>query len=159
MLSSSLSPISLSRFFAVEHSHDRHTDLTPDPINASGIIAGDPIARSKLLHLTPDKHYSVALWDCTAGTFRWHYYYDEVVHILEGEVTVHEDNGNVLTLQAGDIALFPRGASNVWTVPHYVRKVAINRFHKPTLLELPKKIVARVFRELKQLFSSGNTQT
>lgn len=139
--SSAFSP---ADFIAAEYSHSADADLAADPIDPSWIIAGTPVARAKQLHQTGDGLYVVALWDCTAGSFRWHFWYDEVVHILEGEVTVREDNGKERTLRAGDIALFPKGATNVWTVNQYVRKIAINRFHRSLLATLVKNVLQKI---------------
>ena len=41
----------------------------------------------------------------------WHSHEDEFVHVLEGELTLVEDDGEVL-LRAGDCAAFPKGTGN-----------------------------------------------
>ena len=41
----------------------------------------------------------------------WHSHEDEFVYVLEGELTLVEDHGEVL-LQAGDCATFPKGTGN-----------------------------------------------
>ena len=41
----------------------------------------------------------------------WHSHEDEFVYVLEGEVTLVEDQGRIL-LQAGECAAFPKGAGN-----------------------------------------------
>jgi uncharacterized cupin superfamily protein len=145
-------------FVAAQYSHTGMSDLNVAVIDPSWIIAGSPVSRIKLLHEAPDTRYAVALWDCTAGTFRWYFGYDEVVHILEGEVTIREDNGTERTLRAGDIAMFPKGATNVWKVDSYVRKIAINRYHRATPIELVKRMVRRGSAELKRLLGQDRPE-
>jgi uncharacterized cupin superfamily protein len=41
----------------------------------------------------------------------WHSHEDEFVYVLEGELTLVEDNGETL-LRAGDCAAFPKGSGN-----------------------------------------------
>jgi uncharacterized cupin superfamily protein len=41
----------------------------------------------------------------------WHSHEDEFVYILEGELTLVEDNGETV-LRAGDCAAFPKGSGN-----------------------------------------------
>lgn len=82
----------------------------------------------------PSSRITCGVWDCQAGVFDVHFECDEVVHILEGEVTVHAGDA-VRTLGPGDVALFPEGLSTRWEVPRYVRKVWMHHFRKPTLRE------------------------
>lgn len=108
-------------------------DLAPAPINAAWIIEGAPKARARTLTVTADRNFSSTIWDCTAGTFRWHFRSDEFVHILDGEVVVRDPAGAERTLGVGDVALFPRGVTSVWRVPRYVRKLALHRSDQPSL--------------------------
>ena len=41
----------------------------------------------------------------------WHSHEDEIVYVLEGELTLIEDDGETL-LRAGDCAAFPKGTGN-----------------------------------------------
>lgn len=41
----------------------------------------------------------------------WHSHEDELVYVLEGELTLVEDDGETL-LQRGDCAAFPKGSGN-----------------------------------------------
>jgi hypothetical protein len=74
------------------------------------------------------------VWDCQAGVFDVHFKCDEVVHILEGEVTVRAGD-HVQTFRPGDVALFPEGLVTRWEIPRYVRKLWFHHFRKPTLRE------------------------
>jgi uncharacterized protein len=115
--------------------------LEPAPINPEWIIAGTPVARAKNLTLTADKNFSSTVWDCTAGSFRWHFGSDEVVHILDGEVTVETGDGGTRLLKPGDVALFPKGLVSIWVVHKYVKKLALHRTAPPGL---PRRVANSV---------------
>ncbi|NTE85244.1 cupin domain-containing protein [Agrobacterium rubi] len=102
-------------------------DMQPAPINPDWIIAGDPQARMADHSKSADRAAYTALWDCTAGTFRWFFAWDETVHILEGGVHVTAEDGSVHHLNAGDVAYFKAGTWATWRVDTYVRKVAFLR--------------------------------
>ncbi|WP_416408030.1 cupin domain-containing protein [Agrobacterium rosae] len=106
-------------------SHAMH--MQPAPINPDWIIAGEPVARMADHSKSADRAAYTALWDCTAGTFRWFFAWDETVHILEGDVHVTAEDGSVHMLRAGDVAYFKAGTWATWRVDTYVRKVAFLR--------------------------------
>ncbi|SCX31241.1 Ethanolamine utilization protein [Agrobacterium sp. DSM 25558] len=101
--------------------------MQPAAINPDWIIAGEPVARMADHSKSADRAAYTALWDCTAGTFRWFFAWDETVHILEGDVHVTAEDGSVHLLQAGDVAYFKAGTWATWRVDTYVRKVAFLR--------------------------------
>lgn len=110
--------------------------MTPAPIEPSWIIAGDPVARVALHSRSKDEAASTALWDCTAGEFRWFFDWDETVIILEGEVHVTAQDGSQRTLRKGDIAYFAGKTWATWRIDSYVRKIAFcrKRFPAPVAL-------------------------
>lgn len=61
------------------------------------------------------KDFGVNLMRLPPGSWssqrHWHSHEDEFVYLLEGELTLIEDNGETL-LRAGDCAAFPKGAGN-----------------------------------------------
>jgi uncharacterized cupin superfamily protein len=120
------------------------SDLEPQPIEPSWIKEGTPIARATTLSASPDGTLTAGLWDCTAGTFRWIYSVDEIVHILEGEVRV-SDGTRTQVLVPGSVAYFPCGLEAVWEVPKYVKKMFILRGIKRSL---PQRILAILARRL-----------
>jgi uncharacterized protein len=103
--------------------------LSPDPIYEKWILSGKPIARSKILACGPDGASTSVLWDCTSGSFYWHYRQDESVLFLSGDAYLMEDNGTEHRFGAGDFAFFPAGTVAKWRVDHYVRKIAF--LHEP----------------------------
>jgi len=117
-------------------------DLVPQPIEPSWIRSGAPVARAVTLTESPDGRLTAGLWDCTAGTFRWVFGSDEIVHILEGEVRVH-DAGRTLRLLPGSVAYFPAGTENVWEVPTYVKKSFVLRAPRRGLV---RRVASAVLR-------------
>jgi uncharacterized protein len=106
----------------LSHASDRRQDLAPSPIPASDVIDGQPEASTLVLTDRPGG-LSTGLWSCTAGRFRWHYTSDEVIHIVEGEAVITDQNGVVFSASAGDVIHFAYGTSAVWDVPERVKKV------------------------------------
>jgi len=96
------------------------------PFKAGDIVRGDPRARSTSMIASPDGKFDCGVWDCTAGRFRIEYRSDELVHILEGEVTVQVGD-TTHALAAGDVAYFPAGTTAEWDIPTYVRKLWVYR--------------------------------
>jgi uncharacterized cupin superfamily protein len=123
-------------------------DLEANPITPSRIIEGHPYARSVCLLRTDDGRLSTTLWDCTAGRFNWFFGCDEIVHIVEGEVVVEDEQGCSRTLRVGDVALFQAGTRATWEVPAYVRKVAVSRVHPPR--PLWRRILRRLGRAVRR---------
>jgi uncharacterized cupin superfamily protein len=124
------------------------------PIQASWILAGEPVARVALLSSSADGTASTYYWDCTAGRFNWFYSFDETLHILEGSVTLKSPSGSSRLVVAGDTIFFPAGAQAEWTVDKYIRKLAFCRTPLPSYL-----ISARdISRRLKRLINGGKQQ-
>lgn len=118
-------PISSARSF-VAGASDRMV-LKAAPVDPSWIISGNPVARVAEHSRSADDAAQTAIWDCTAGEFRWFFHWDETVMILEGEVHVTADDGVVTILRAGDIGYFAGGTWATWRIDHYVKKIAFLR--------------------------------
>ena len=106
------------------------------PIEPSWIISGNPVARVGLHSRSGDDAATTAIWDCTAGEFRWFFDWDETVMILEGEVHVTAQDGSERTLRQGDIAYFAGKTWATWRIDNYLRKIAFcrKRFPAPVAL-------------------------
>jgi uncharacterized cupin superfamily protein len=101
--------------------------LKAAPIAPDWIIRGTPLARIGQHSTSADEASSTAVWDCTAGEFRWYFAWDETVVIQEGEVHVTDKDGEERVLRAGDIAYFRGGTWATWRIDNYVRKIAFLR--------------------------------
>lgn len=113
-------------------------------IDPSWIISGEPKARVAEHSRGADGAGATAIWDCTAGHFRWYFAWDETVVILEGSVHVTDADGNQRLLRAGDIALFRADTWATWQIDTYVKKIAFLRRPFPM-------VVANAWRLIKSL--------
>ncbi len=129
--------------------------LAPAPIEPGWIVDGAPVARAVELSRSADGGMSTMMWDCTAGTFRWHFTWEETVHILEGEVEVTCVSGETRVFRAGDVGYFPGGSWALWHVPVYVRKIAFCRQPTPKLATQALRLFASA---LKFATRSGGTR-
>jgi uncharacterized cupin superfamily protein len=102
-------------------------ELDLEPIPQEWILSGEPIARSKTLTRSRDWTSAIVVWDCTAGTFRWHYSQDETVLFLSGEAFLQLENGEERRFGPGDLGFVPAGTTCTWRVADSVRKVAVLR--------------------------------
>ena len=100
-------------------------ELSPEPINERWILSGKPVARSKVVARTKDLSSSLVVWDCTAGSFRWHYGQDEVIVVISGDLVLLHEDGTERRFSAGDYVFFPAGSVANWRVDNYIRKVAL----------------------------------
>lgn len=120
--------------------HSGHLALKAAPINPEWILRGTPLARVGDHSSSADEASSTAVWDCTAGEFRWYFGWDETVVIQEGEVHVTAEDGSERLLKVGDIAYFRGGTWATWRVDHYVRKIAFVRKPFPEPLAMLYRI-------------------
>lgn len=110
----------------------RDLEMRDAPIEPDWILEGNPMARAAEHVRSADASSFSALWDCTAGTFRWYFNWDETVIILEGEVHITDEDGNAYTLRAGDMGYFAARSWATWRIDNYVKKAAFIRRPFPT---------------------------
>jgi uncharacterized cupin superfamily protein len=125
--------------------------LKPAPINPDWVLEGSPVARAGEIARSTDGTTLSVVWDCTAGTFNWHFGVDETVHIVEGEVEVSAVGFGPRVLRAGDAALFRAGTTARWHVPTYVRKIAFIRHPLPR----PLGFALRAFGRARSMLSGA----
>jgi uncharacterized cupin superfamily protein len=102
------------------HIVDARLDAWPLP--AEIILTGTPAASGKVLSKSDDGCVVRGLWDCTPGSFRWEWNYDETVVVVSGRATVALSDGRSVELNPGDMAFFERGLKSVWTIHTHFRK-------------------------------------
>jgi uncharacterized cupin superfamily protein len=107
----------------------------PDmPLLPSQIQGGRPVARGTILTQSEDLKISSGLWSCEPGQFTWTFTWDEFVRVLEGEVTITENDGESYKLRAGDLAHFPIGMTTRWDVSKTIKKFFVIRTPEPLKL-------------------------
>ena len=87
------------------------------------VLEGDPRASFCVTEQSDDNRTFSGVWECTQGKFLVNYEWDEIFYVLEGRVTLENENGGTIEFKAGDLLHFSEGQSYVWTVDEKVRKV------------------------------------
>lgn len=66
--------------------------------------------------------FSWPIWEKEVSKFPWYYDQTEKCYIIEGEVTIEDENGKKVTFGAGDFVEFPKGLKCTWDIKKPVRK-------------------------------------
>jgi uncharacterized cupin superfamily protein len=122
---------------------DRSAELQDDPINPEDVLSGDPRARALTWAVSADQTTTHWLWECSAGSFRWWFGFDETVSIVDGAVRVEVDGEEPIELGVGDAAYFPAGRWSTWTVHDHVRKHAVLRVPVPRSMSFVSKVLGQ----------------
>jgi len=99
--------------------------LEPWALPPEAVIDGSPATAGAVLSQSADGRIVRGIWECTPGSFRWEWSYDETLVVISGSATVRFDDARRLTLRAGDFAFIARGQSGLWTTHTLLRKVFI----------------------------------
>lgn len=66
--------------------------------------------------------YDWPIWEKEISTFPWTYDSEETCYFLEGNVTVTCENGEIITMNEGDLVSFPKGLTCTWEIHADVKK-------------------------------------
>ena len=97
-------------------------------------MEGAPQAHGRFLWQSEDRRLGNGLWCCTPGSFDWEYTWDETIYLIEGEVTISDQDGTSRTYRAGDLLFAPSGTSSRWKIAQTVRKAFHIRSDTPVEL-------------------------
>ncbi|MNG03357.1 hypothetical protein D3C84_864350 [compost metagenome] len=103
------------------------TLLSPsNPPDAEILLSPTPQCRSHNLFVEEATHLLIGVWDSTPYTRRARpHKLHELMHLLEGSVTLQVADGSDLTVNTGDTVFVPRGALCAWKSSVYVRKLYV----------------------------------
>lgn len=77
-----------------------------------------------VLWSSADGKVEMGVWECTPGRFTTdHSTNSEIVHIIDGEVELERNDGELRRLGPGDALVLPRGWRGQWHVIKHVRKM------------------------------------
>lgn len=101
--------------------------LTPDELDPAQIVSGEPRVASVVLHESPaaepgGRVVERGVWEITPGVVT-DVEADEVFVVLSGRATIEFEEGPILEVGPGDVAVLPEGAATRWTVHETLRKV------------------------------------
>lgn len=86
-------------------------------------LSGEIIVRGKVVFTNDERTIISGVWESDPGSSRWEFLTrGEIVHILDGRMSVQRDGEDAVELSAGSAAFFPLGWTGVWTVHEPVRK-------------------------------------
>ena len=102
-------------------------ELYPEPIPQNWVLSGAPRAWSKVTLRSRDWVSRIVVWECTAGSFKWHYRREEFLKVVSGEAYMIVKRGPERRFGPGDVLFFPAGSSCTWRVPQSFRKIAMLR--------------------------------
>lgn len=89
-------------------------------------VVGDPQSNVARFVDHPSGKLKAGYWDSEAGSWSGPPMpHDEIFTVLEGSVTVSNDNGDTYDLKAGDTMYMPKGVKSHWKVDNYVKKVFV----------------------------------
>lgn len=98
-------------------------ELPPLALKPTALTEGQEES-STVLWSSNDGKVQMGVWECTPGRFATdHSTNSEIVHIIEGEVELERNDGEVRRLGPGDALVLPRGWRGEWTVLTHVRKL------------------------------------
>ncbi|MFK7700544.1 cupin domain-containing protein [Pseudomonas caspiana] len=103
---------------------DRQVALEPAAAPEASILIGPtPQCRSHTTYEDPNSSLRIGVWDSTpyARGGRPHKVH-ELMHLIEGQVTLTDADGTALTVNTGETVFVPQGASCAWQSDVYVRK-------------------------------------
>lgn len=71
--------------------------------------------------------FKAGIWDCTAGSWEHNHPKLEFCYIVEGSVTiVEEETGITHRFSAGDAFVVPKGTRVTWIVENYAKKIFVS---------------------------------
>jgi uncharacterized cupin superfamily protein len=103
----------------------RAATMTAWPIPSGQITEGRPDAEGLVFSRSSDRRTLRGVWRCGAGSFTWHFGWDETLVVIEGDATVELDTGERVELRPGVTAFFGRGHDSTWTI----REPILKGFH------------------------------
>jgi uncharacterized cupin superfamily protein len=94
-----------------------------EAIDPATLVAGTPVQRGHIYHELPERGYMAGVWDCTAMTSKVEpYEMNEFMLLLEGSVTIAVEDGDEVTIHAGESFVIPQGLRCSWKQTGSVRK-------------------------------------
>jgi uncharacterized cupin superfamily protein len=90
---------------------------------AADLESGSPVQHGHEYLNDAARGLTAGVWDCTAfTTTMMSYPVNEFMILLEGDVTIIEENGRRTTVKAGESFILPKGLRCKWQQTGYVRK-------------------------------------
>lgn len=104
---------------------DAEADLAPSGAPLAELLVDDtPVCRNFSTFRSADGEFTCGVWDSTPYHRRpMRYAHFELMHLLQGQVTLVDESGRSRTFAQGDIFLIEQGAECSWESREHVAKV------------------------------------
>ncbi|CAH0234109.1 cupin domain-containing protein [Pseudomonas mediterranea] len=101
--------------------------LSPsNPPDAEILLSPTPQCRSHSMFVEEPTNLLIGVWDSTPYTRRSRpHKLHELMHLIEGSVTLQAADGSELVVNAGDTVFVPKGVPCAWKSTVYVRKLYV----------------------------------
>lgn len=86
---------------------------------------GEPVAETRSLSLSGAASSRSGVWECSPGVWRRQILQAEFCTFVEGRAMFEPDEGEPITIQAGDSIYFPANTAGVWRVETTARKTFV----------------------------------
>jgi uncharacterized cupin superfamily protein len=91
-------------------------DFEPFPLDPGDILEGEPNSVVHWLRNDGESGLATGIFRSEPAKARYAWSQDETIHVLEGEVRIEFEDGEVLELKRGDVASFRKGDRAVWHI-------------------------------------------
>jgi uncharacterized cupin superfamily protein len=81
----------------------------------------EPVIRKPTPQEKEEAH-SWPIWEKEISEFPWEYDTKETFLVIEGDVTVTNEQGKTFHFKAGDYVIFPQGMKCTWKIHKVIRK-------------------------------------
>lgn len=88
-------------------------------------VEGYPLESVWEYYNHPSGNFRAGIWECSAGAWTHNHPKTEFCYIMEGEVSIQEENGPRHDYTAGDAFIVPMGTPVTWTVKEFCKKVFV----------------------------------
>jgi uncharacterized cupin superfamily protein len=86
---------------------------------------GTPEAITSLTSVERTDGVETGIWECTPGRWRRQIVAQEFCHFIQGRCTFTPDDGETLTIEAGDALMLPANSTGIWDIQETVRKTYV----------------------------------
>ena len=93
--------------------------------NPVAVPLGTPVAVASTLSVERNDGVETGIWECTPGRWRRQIMEQEFCHFIQGRCTFTPDNGETLTIEAGDALMLPANSTGIWDIQETVRKTYV----------------------------------
>lgn len=89
------------------------------------LISGHPEQSAHNQFCSANGQFNAGIWESQPGRWQVVYSEDEYCEILSGQSLIHDQNGHVKVVQAGDRFVIPAGFTGIWEVVTTCKKVYV----------------------------------